>query len=269
MAGKLEGKVAFITGAARGQGRTHAVRLAEEGADIIGIDICAPIDGVNYEPATPDDLKETVRQVESRDRRMISEVVDTRDLGKMQSVVDRGVSELGRLDVIAGNAGIDIVVPWDRVTPEIMRTTIDINLIGTWNTVRAGVQHLIDGDGGSIILTSSANGIKAGPFNLPYNMSKFGVTALMRSLAMELAQNNVRVNSIHPGAVDTPMADGALEAINEYGEGNPSLSGMLNQWIPGSMPPEEISNALVYLASDASKWVTGLAMSVDGGMAQY
>src|SRR5690625_1530903 len=148
MAGKLEGKVAFITGAARGQGRTHAVRLAEEGANIIGIDICAPIDGVNYEPATPDDLKETVRQVESRDRRMISEVVDTRDLEKMQSVVDRGVSELGRLDVIAGNAGIDIVVPWDRVTPDITRTTIVINLSETWHTVKACVQHHSNGDCG-------------------------------------------------------------------------------------------------------------------------
>jgi SDR family mycofactocin-dependent oxidoreductase len=273
MAGRVEGKVAFITGAARGQGRAHALRLAEEGADIIAVDIAAHVENVPYPTATPDDLAETVRQVEALDRRIVAEAVDVRDLDGLKAFVDKGVGELGRLDIIAGNAGIDIVGPWHDMTPEIIRTTIDINLIGVWNTVTAGVQHLIDGGGGSIILTSSANGLKAGPWNLAYNMAKFGVTGLTKSLAMELAKDHVRVNSVHPGGVDTPMANGIFGLPdNGFERGqkeNPDLFGMLTQWIPGMMPPREISNAVLWLASDESMWVTGHALAVDGGMTQY
>lgn len=267
--GRVEGKVAFITGAARGQGRAHAVRLAQEGADIIAVDIAAAIEGVQYPPATKKDLDETVKQVEALDRRIVAEVVDTRDLEALKSVVDRGVAELGRLDIIAGNAGIDIMVPWHQVTPEIVRTIIDINLIGTWNTVMAGVKHLVDGGGGSIILTSSANGLKAGPFNLPYNMSKYGVTGLTKSFAMELAKDGIRVNSVHPGGVNTPIAQGLMSDFESLQKENPTLFGMFTQWIPGVMEPEEISNAVLWLASDESKWVTGHALAVDGGMTQY
>lgn len=269
MAGKLDGKVAFITGVARGQGRAHALRLAEEGADVIGVDVAAPIEGVEYPPATRADLDETVRQVEALDRRMVADVADVRNLDALKAAVDRGVSELGHLDIISANAGIDIVLPWNQATPEIVRTTIDINLIGVWNTVTASVQHLIDRGGGSIILTSSANGLKAGPFNLPYNMAKYGVTGLTKSLAMELAKDNVRVNSVHPGAVDTPMADGALAKIDDCGKQNPNLTGMLGQWFEGSMQPRQISDAVLWLASDESPWVTGHALAVDGGMSQY
>lgn len=267
--GRVEGKVAFITGAARGQGRAHAVRLAEEGADIIAIDICEAVPGTPYPGATADDLAETVRQVEALDRRIVAERADVRDLDRLKEVVDRGVAELGRLDIIAANAGIDILGTWRQITPQILRDTIDINLIGVWNTVMAGVEHLIAGGGGSVILTSSANGLKAGPFNVAYNASKYGVTALTKSFAMELAKDHVRVNSVHPGAVDTDMARGAMDLFETFDTENPTLTGMFTQWIPGSMPPREISNAVLWLASDESTWVTGHTLSVDGGLASY
>ncbi|HUH53461.1 MAG TPA: mycofactocin-coupled SDR family oxidoreductase, partial [Microbacteriaceae bacterium] len=274
MAGKLEGKVAFITGAARGQGRAHAIKLAEEGADIIAIDVDQQIENVPYATATAEEMKETVRLVEELDRRIIAETCDVRDLDAMKDFVSKGVAELGRIDVVVGNAGIDIVGPWHSMSPEIVRTTIDINLIGVWNTVMASVPHMLKaGNGGSIILTSSANGLKAGPFNLAYNMSKYGVTGMTKSFAMELAKDNIRVNSVHPGGVDTPMAQGIM-GVEDSGfavgmEENPNLAGMLSQWIPGMMPAREISNAVLFLASDDSAWVTGHALAVDGGLSLY
>ncbi len=274
MAGRVEGKVAFITGAARGQGRAHALRLAEEGADIIALDVDTQIENVPYATATAEDLAETVRQVEALDRRIVAETVDVRDLDKMKAFVEKGVAELGRLDIVSGNAGVDIVGPWHTMTPEIVRTTIDINLIGVWNTVMSALPHILKaGNGGSIILTSSANGLKAGPWNMAYNMAKYGVTGMTKTFAMELAKDNVRVNSVHPGGVDTPMAQGIM-GVEDSGfakgnEENPNLMGMLTQWIPGMMEPREISNAVLFLASDDSKWITGHALAVDGGMTQY
>ena len=274
MAGRVEGKVAFITGAARGQGRAHALRLAEEGADIIAIDIEEQVEHVPYSTARAEDMQETVQQVEALDRRIIAETCDVRDLEKLKQVVATGVGEFGRLDIVAGNAGIDIVGPWHTMTPEIVRTTLDINLIGVWNTVMAAVPHIIDaGNGGSIILTSSANGLKAGPWNMAYNMSKYGVTGMAKSFAQELAKDNIRVNSVHPGGVDTPMAQGIMgvedSGFSKGNEENPLLMGMLSQWIPGMMPAREISNAVLFLASEDSAWVTGHALAVDGGMTQY
>lgn len=269
MAGRMEGKVAFVTGAARGQGRSHALRLAEEGAEIIAIDICEPVPGTPYVGASPEDLAETVRQVEALDRRIVAERADVRDRERLHEVVDKGVAELGRLDVIVANAGVDILGNWRDITPQIMRDTIDINLIGVWNTVMAGVEHLVDGGGGSIVMTSSANGLKAGPFNLAYNASKYGVVALMKSFAMELAKDRIRVNSVHPGAVDTPMAQGAMPLFDEFERDNPNLVGMFTQWFPGSMPAREISNAVLFLASDESTWVTGSTYAVDGGLSSY
>jgi len=274
MAGRVEGKVAFVTGAARGQGRAHALRLAEEGADILAIDIDTQVEGVRYPTASAADLEETVTQVEALDRRIVSATVDVRDLDGLKDFVSKGVAELGRLDIVAANAGIDIVQPYQYFTPEEIRTTIDINLIGVWNTATAALPHILEGGrGGSIILTSSANGLKAGPFNLAYNMAKYGVTGLAKSLAMELAKDKVRVNSVHPGGVDTPMANGLFAdpqgGFNKGQEENPGLMGMLSQWIPGMMPAREISNAVLFLASDESTWVTGHALAVDGGMTQY
>lgn len=274
MTGRVQGKVAFITGAARGQGRAHALRLAEEGADIIAIDIDEQIEHVPYATATAEDMAETVRQVEALDRRIIAETCDVRDLDHVKSVVAKGVADLGRLDIVAGNAGIDIVGPWHTMTPEIVRTTIDINLIGVWNTVMSSLPHILKaGNGGSIVLTSSANGLKAGPWNMAYNMSKYGVTGMAKTFAMELAKDNVRVNSVHPGGVDTPMAQGIM-GVEKSGftigmEENPNLTGMLTQWIPGMMEAREISNAVLFLASDEAAWITGHALAVDGGMTQY
>ncbi|MGK0741979.1 mycofactocin-coupled SDR family oxidoreductase [Leucobacter sp. Z1108] len=274
MAGRVQGKVAFITGAARGQGRAHAIRLAEEGADIIAIDIDTQVENVPYATANAEDMKETVRLVEALDRRIVAETCDVRDLEKMKSVVAKGVAELGRLDIVAGNAGVDIVGPWHSMTPEIVRTTLDINLIGVWNSVMAALPHMLEaGNGGSIILTSSANGLKAGPWNMAYNMSKYGVTGMSKSFAQELAKDGIRVNSVHPGGVDTPMAQGIM-GVEDSGfvkgmAENPSLTGMLTQWIPGMMEAREISNAVLFLASDEAKWVTGHAMAVDGGLSQY
>ncbi|GFZ93676.1 mycofactocin-coupled SDR family oxidoreductase [Nesterenkonia alkaliphila] len=267
--GRVEGKVAFITGAARGQGRSHALRLAEEGADIVAVDICEAVPGTPYPGATEDDLAETVRQVEALDRRIVAEKADVRSLSDLKSVVDKGVAELGRLDVIVGNAGIDIPAIWRDITPEIFQDTIDINLTGVWNTIMSAVGHLVSGGGGSIILTSSAAGIKPVPFHVPYNAAKFGVTALAKSFAMELAKDKVRVNSVHPGGVDTDMATGAMELFDGFSKENPDLMGMFTQWFPGSMPPREISNAVLYLASDESTWVTGHTLAVDGGMTSY
>jgi SDR family mycofactocin-dependent oxidoreductase len=277
MAGRLEGKVAFITGAARGQGRSHALRLAEEGADIIAVDICDEVPGVVYPAATPEDLAETVTQVEALDRRIVAERADVRDADRLKEVVERGVSELGgRLDAVVANAGIDIIDHWHGFTQEDWDNIIGINLTGVWNTVRAAAPSMIAaGNGGAIVLISSANGIKAGPFNAPYNAAKFGVTALGKSLAMELGKERIRVNTIHPGAVDTHMGQGAAGNIGDLDRENPGLLSMLNGWLPSEdgglafMSPREISNAILYLVSDEASYTTGLAMAVDAGMSMY
>ncbi|MGC5614913.1 mycofactocin-coupled SDR family oxidoreductase [Georgenia sp. Z1491] len=276
MAGRMEGKVVFITGAARGQGRSHALRLAEEGADIIAIDICESVPGVVYDGATSEDLAETVRQVEALDRRIVAREADVRDEDALASAVADGVAELGRLDGAVANAGIDIIKHWQDFTKDDWDNTIGTNLTGVWNTVRAVAPAIIDGgNGGSIVLISSANGIKPGPFNAPYNAAKFGVTALSKSFAMELGKHRIRVNSIHPGAVETHMGTGAAGNIGELDKENPGLLQMLNGWFnndDGSlnfMQPREISNAVLYLLSDESPFTTGLAMNVDGGMASY
>ncbi|MCW2522953.1 MAG: 3-ketoacyl-ACP reductase [Frankiales bacterium] len=271
MTGRVAGKVAFITGAARGQGRAHAVRLAQEGADIIAVDICAPIAGVQYSPATPADLAETVRLVEAQDRRIVSRIVDTRDAAALQAAADEGVAELGRLDIVVGNAGICIIAPWDQVTPEVFRETIDVNLVGTWNTVMATAKHLIANGGGSIILTSSAAGLKGLPFLVPYVASKHAITGMTRAFAAELAQHSIRVNSLHPTGVDTAMGEpGAQAAFGPGLEANPVVAGMLTNMLPiQTTQPEDQANAVLFLASDEARYVTALAMTVDAGNTQY
>lgn len=269
MAGRVAGKVAFITGAGRAQGRAHAVRLAEEGADIIATDIDTPIEGVNYPNATVAELEETARLVEALGRRIVFGQVDVRDLEGMTEFVAKAVAELGRLDVIVANAGIDITGPWRGQTPEVWQTTMDINLTGVYNTVLASVDAMIASGGGSIILTSSASGIKPGPFNLAYNVSKAGVMALSKSLAQELAKDGIRSNTVHPGSVDSPMVTGAREGFEPGIEENPLLPGMLTKWIPGLIEPEAIANMVLFLASDESKWATGGAFVVDGGLSSY
>jgi len=271
MAGRVAGKVAFVTGAARGQGRAHAIRLAEEGADIIAVDLCAPVNNVPYSPATKEDLDETVRAVEALDRRIVARIADTRDLEELTAVAHEGVSELGHLDVVVANAGICIIKPWDQVTPEIFRDTLEINLFGTWNTVMATAPHLVSNGGGSIILTSSAAGLKGLPFLVPYVASKHGVLGLTRAFAAELAKDNIRVNSLHPTGVRTAMGEGdAVAAFGPAMENNPRLGGMFTNTLPIEVTePEDQANAVLFLASDESRYITALAMTVDAGNTQY
>jgi SDR family mycofactocin-dependent oxidoreductase len=263
MGDRLSGQVAFITGAARGQGRAHAVKLANEGADIIAIDVAGKLpDCVPYEPATPEDLDETVRLVEESGRRIVASVVDTRDYDGMRDAVDRGVAALGRLDVIVANAGITSPQIWSEITPESFRDVMDVNVTGTWNTVMAGAQKIIDGGrGGSIILISSAAGIKMQPFMVHYTASKHAVTGM----------HSIRVNSVHPGPVLTAMGSGNMvNALSKAQESNPQLANMLTPFLPSWVAePEDIADTVCWLASSESRSITAAAITVDQGSTSY
>ncbi|BBY48614.1 3-ketoacyl-ACP reductase [Mycolicibacterium arabiense] len=273
MSGRLEGKVAFVTGAARGQGRAHAVRMAQEGADVIAVDVAGQLPPcVRYDPATPEDLDETVRLVEKTGRRILASAVDTRDHGRMNDVVAEGVAELGRLDVIVANAGIAVPQTWDEITPDSFRDVMDVNVTGTWNTVMAGARHVIDGGrGGSIVLISSAAGLKMQPFMIHYTASKHAVTGMARGFAAELGRHGIRVNSVHPGPVASDMGSGDMVAeIGRTMESHPQLSNMLVGFLPeGICEPHDIADAVLWLASDESRFVTAAAIAVDGGTTQY
>jgi SDR family mycofactocin-dependent oxidoreductase len=265
MTGRVQGKIALITGAARGQGRSHAVRLAEEGADIIAVDACVNYETVDYPMATEADLAQTVKEVEALDRRIVTSVVDVRDGQGMAAAVSAGVEQLGGLDIVSANAGICTVRTWDEVTPQIWQDTIDVNLTGVWNTVVATLPHLVERGGGSIIVTSSTAGIKGYPFLTPYTAAKHGVVGIMKSLANELAQKNIRVNSVHPTGVDTPMLAG-LGGMTELINLDPSTSGIFVNSLPIEVvEARDISSAVLFLASDEARYVTGLEMTVDAG----
>jgi SDR family mycofactocin-dependent oxidoreductase len=273
--GKLEGKVAFITGAARGQGRSHAVRLAQEGADIIAVDLLGTVATVGYPLATQEDMDETVRQVEALDRRIVASKADVRDGAALKAAVDDGVAQLGRLDIVLANAGIASFAPVDEMTDEIWDDMIDINLTGVFKTVRAAVPHLkARGNGGAIVLTSSTAGIK-GLANLAhYVAAKHGVVGLVKTLANELAPHMIRVNSVHPTSVDTTMIhneqtyaafrpDKAPSEVtrDDVGEAFQSLNALPIQWVE----PVDISNAILWLVSDDARYVTGVQLPIDAG----
>lgn len=270
MTGRLEGKVALITGAARGQGRAHAVRLAAEGADIVGVDICAAVPDVPYDASTPEDLAETVRLVEATGRRMIAEPGDVRDLTALKALAAKAVDTFGGLDVVVANAGICIPAAWDATTPEIWGNTIDINLTGVWNTVMATAPHLVDRGGGSIVITSSYAGKKVQPWMIHYTASKHGLVGLTRGFAAELGRHNIRVNSVHPGGVATPMGSGGMmTAMEKAAVDTPALATMGTPFMPKTWAePEEISAVVAFLASDETPWITAEHISVDGGQ-QY
>ncbi len=275
MTGRVAGKVAFITGAARGQGRSHAVRLAEEGADIIAIDICGPVSSnPQIAPATRDDLAETADLVKQLNRRIVTAEVDVRDYAAVKAAVDNGVEQLGRLDIICANAGIgNGGQTLDRTSEEDWTDMIDVNLSGVWKSVKAAVPHLISqGEGGSIILTSSVGGLKAYPHTGHYIAAKHGVVGLMRTFAVELGHHSIRVNSVHPTNVNTPlfMNDGTMKLFRPDLE-NPGpddmkvVAQMMHVLPVGWVEPVDISNAVLFLASDESRYVTGLPMTVDAG----
>lgn len=265
--GLLDGKVAFITGAARGQGRSHAARLAAEGADIIAIDICGVAADVPYPPATRADLDETVRAVEALDRRIVARVADVRDQGALDAAVADGIAELGGLDIVVANAGIS---SWGRVwemDESQWQAMIDINLTGVWRTFKAAIPAMIDqGRGGSIIAIASVAGIKSLPSQAHYSAAKHGVVGLTKTTAIELGPYGIRVNSIHPWGVATPMA---LEdqSVPEMLGANPHYMGSFGSILSQVTlaDSDDISNAVVYLASDMSRCVTGIQLPVDMG----
>ncbi|GAA0249822.1 mycofactocin-coupled SDR family oxidoreductase [Cryptosporangium japonicum] len=274
--GRVEGKVAFITGAARGQGRSHALRLAQEGADIIAVDVAEDIPSVTrfYPGATEADLAETVKQVEALDRRIIASKVDVRDYAALKNALDAGVAELGHVDIVSANAGIFLHSDkTHEVSDSDWDDVLDINLKGVWHTVKAAIPHLIaQGTGGSIVLTSSTAGIKGTPNVAPYTASKHGVVGLMKTLALELAEHNIRVNSIHPTGVATDMIlnettfklflpDQEHPTQEQAAPVFQSTNALPVPWVE----PIDISNALLFLASDEARYVTGLELKVDAG----
>jgi SDR family mycofactocin-dependent oxidoreductase len=265
MSGRVEGKVAFITGAGRGQGRSHAVRLAQEGADIIAVDVLDDYPTVRYAMSGRADLDETVRAVEALGRRIVAAKADVRDAATLRAVLDAGAAELGRLDIVCANAGIYTAQPWDQVTAQVWQDTIDTNLTGVWNTMVAAIPHLIAAGGGSIIATSSTAGLKGMPFLAPYVAAKHAVVGMCRSLANELAGHHIRVNTVHPAGVDTPMVNGQ-ETIEPFISASPELGAIFTNALPvDTLDPRDVSNAVLWLASDEARYVTGAALTVDAG----
>ena len=268
MTGSLEGRVAFITGVARGQGRAHAVKLASLGCDIIGIDICENIASMAYPNATFEDLEETIALVEKQDRRILARKGDVRDLEGMRAVFREGYEQFGRLDIVLANAGI--VRMADSVNPaQEWKDIIDVNLTGVWNTTQVTRQALIDGGrGGVMVLTSSSAGIKATGTPLAggqaYNASKRGVVALMHTLALDLAPHRIRVNTIHPTGVVSGMTQND-EMAGMIAAQDPGLMAMQNALPIEILQPEDIANAVAFLVSDEAYYITGLQFALDAG----
>jgi SDR family mycofactocin-dependent oxidoreductase len=275
LAEPLDGRVALVTGAARGQGRSHAVRLAADGADIIAIDICGQVsDTISYPVATPDDLTDTEVAVEAAGRKILAREVDTRDLSALQKVVADGIDRFGRLDVVVANAG---VLSWNRlweISEEQWDTVIDVNLSGTWRTLRAAVPAMIEAaNGGSIIIVSSSAGIKATPGNGHYSASNNGLVGLTNALALEVGQYGIRVNSIHPYAVDTAMAglDGMTDIFARYPDYLHSLPPMPFKPVGRKDPSEalgiiavsEVSKLVAWLAGDGSRALSGNQIPIE------
>ena len=279
--GPLDGRVAFITGAARGQGRAHAIRLANDGADIIAVDICRPIsETITYPLATSEELAETVQAVEATGRKVLAREVDIRDLEALQKVVADGVEQFGRLDIVVANAG---VLSWGRMfemSEEQWDTVIDVNLNGTWRTIRAAVPAMIEaGNGGSIIIVSSSAGLKATPGNGHYSASKHGLVALTNALAIEVGEFGIRVNSIHPYSIETPMVEkkAMMDLFTKYPSYVHSFSPMPYQPVNHQgkkglmefMMPEEVSDVVAWLAGDGSATISGSQIAVDRGTAKF
>ncbi|MGW5515104.1 mycofactocin-coupled SDR family oxidoreductase [Nocardia africana] len=276
--GRLDNKVALVTGAARGQGRAHAIRLAEEGADIVAVDICGSVPTAPYALGASGDLEETAKLVEQHDRRILHRQGDTRDLEGLQSLVAEAVGEFGGIDIVVANAGIASYGPAWELTEEQWQDVLDVNLTGVWKTAKAAIPSMIErGQGGSIILTSSVAGLIAYANLAHYTAAKHGVTGLMRTLAVELAPHNIRVNSVHPTTVNTPMINNEAiynlffpQATNMTPEdaaaGFIHMNGFRIPWLE----PVDVSNAVLFLASDEARYVTGTTQVIDaGGTAPY
>jgi SDR family mycofactocin-dependent oxidoreductase len=275
--GVLEGKVAFISGGARGQGRSHAIKMAGEGADIITFDICESFDTVANPGPTEEDLAQTVKEVEALGRRIVAQRADARDQAAVQAVFDQGVGELGRCDIVLANAGIMPIVGEPARKRQAWHDCIDVMITGALHTCEAAIPTLLtQGDGGSIVITSSLAGVK-GPMRtlglksdgfLGYVVAKHGVVGLMRCYANALGAYKIRCNTVHPTGVSTPMT--ANEQLFEFMENNPELGGAMRNILPTNLiEPEDVSNMIVYLCSDAARYITGATINVDAGASAY
>jgi SDR family mycofactocin-dependent oxidoreductase len=274
MVGQFEGRVALITGAARGQGRSHAVRFAEEGADIIAVDICDQIDCVGYPMATREDLDETVNLVEKTGRRIVAGRGDVRDFERLKAIAADGVAELGRVDFVLANAGIGPLVGEQRHDIVAYVDAVDVMLTGVYYTIEATLPALLDhGDGGAIVITSSTAGLNSlcPTFSVRshgfagYHAAKHGVVGLMRYYATSLAEKNIRVNSVHPTGVATPMLlnEPAAQHMAEHPEGNSAFENLLPVEL---IEPADVSEAMVYLCGQSGRYITGITLPVDGGL---
>jgi SDR family mycofactocin-dependent oxidoreductase len=273
MAGRVEGKVAFVSGAGRGQGRSHAIRLAEEGADIIAVDICAPVESVTYPMSTEADLAETARLVESLDRRIVTAAADVRDFDRLRSVLESGREELGGIDIVVANAGIASYAAGHEITEEAFDEMIDIDLKGVWHMLKAAVPHLIEQRSGSIVICASAAGVIGPPGLAHYVAAKHGAIGLMRAFANELGANMIRVNAVCPTQVDTPMImhdeiyrmfrpDLDAPTKEDIVEVSTNMNLIPVPWVD----VRDVSNAVLFLASDEARYITGTAIPVDAGI---
>jgi (+)-trans-carveol dehydrogenase len=271
--GRFEGKVAFVTGAARGQGRSHAIALAQEGADIVAVDICRQLESVPYEMSTPEDLAETVREVEARGRRIVAREADVRDYDALNAALSEGVSELGRLDVVVVNAGITSKGQTHEISEQAWQEVIDVNLTGAWHTTKAAVPHLLRAEGGSIVITSSSSADRTYQNIGHYASTKYGVIGLMKTLALELAPQMIRANAVLPSMVATPMV---LNPANYQLFGpdlvNPTIEDVMPRFLRENVlpvpwvEPIDVTNAVLFLASDEARYITGVSLPVDAGI---
>jgi SDR family mycofactocin-dependent oxidoreductase len=274
--GRLVGKVALITGAARGIGRAQAVRFAEEGADVVGLDVCAPIETVVVSSATTDDLAETARLVEAAGGRIVTEVVDVRDPDGLRAAADTGANRFGCIDIVCATAGITSRGMATELDEQTWQTMLDVNLTGVWRTCKVAVPHLVERGSGAIVLVSSIAGLRGLVGVAHYTAAKHGVVGLMRSLAQELAPRRIRVNSVHPTNVDTPMIQNAAVSAAfrpdldrsptraEFAESARSMNMLDIPWID----PLDVANASLFLASDEARYITAVALPVDAGSTQ-
>lgn len=273
--GRMDGKVALVTGAARGQGRSHALRLAEEGAEIIAVDLCGQIDTVPYGMSHPGDLDETTKRIEDLDRRVVAQQADVRDGASLQAAVSAGLSEFGQIDVVCANAGIFSYAPAWEMTDQMWDDMLAVNVTGVWKTLRAALPSMIErGAGGSLVLTSSTAGLRGFANMVHYTAAKHGVVGVMRNMVQEVSQFGIRCNTVHPTAVDTDMIqnepmyklflpEASPEELTRenYAAAFQSLHTMAHPWVE----PRDISNAVLWLASDESRYVTGQTIAVDLG----
>ena len=273
--GLVDGKVALVTGAGRGQGRSHALRLAAEGADVIAVDVAAnSVETISYALASEEDLDSTVEGVQATGRRAVKAVADVRSLSELQQAVDAGLSELGKIDIVCANAGIGSwAVAWE-MTEQQWKDMIDINLTGVFNTVRAALPSMVErGEGGSIVLTSSTAGLRAYANTAHYTAAKHGVIGLMKVLAQEAGPHRIRVNAVCPTTVRTPLVinDSTFELFAPHLE-NPTEDDVREPFeslniLPGVawIEPGDVSDAVLFLCSDAAKFITGVALPIDAG----